>query len=141
MRAPRACHTGQSGGLSRMMASVFSNSCPREPGCMLSCQFLGWQGWGWGGIQGRLVVGLGPLGSDPHPHGQQAKASGPQVFGRLKSLLPILGVLGVSDENGEPRMQLRATWGLLILEFWTPGQELLGKGYSQKLPLPPTSPP
>lgn len=36
-------------------------------------------------------------------------------------------------------MQLRATWGLLILEFWTLGQELLGKGCSQRLPLPPTS--
>lgn len=36
-------------------------------------------GMGLGGIWGRLVVGLARLGSDPHPHGQQAKASGPWV--------------------------------------------------------------
>lgn len=31
---------------------VFSNSCPTEPGYVLSCQFPGWQGWG-GGNQGQ----------------------------------------------------------------------------------------
>lgn len=107
-------------------------------------------GTGQWGTQGRLVAGPAPLGSDPHPHGQQARGSGPQVgrLDRVKSLLPPLGVLGMSDESGEPRVQLGATWG--GCSFWNSalfwpsssalgldsglgaGQELFRKGCPQR---------
>lgn len=107
----RTCHTGQS-GLEQDEGICLLKQLPQGAWIHAFMPVPGVAGMGKGGTQGRLVAGPAPVGSDPHPHGQQAKASGPWV-GRLRvtSLLPALGILGVRDENGESKVKLGATWG------------------------------
>lgn len=45
--------------------SVFSSSCPRELGYVLSCRFPGWQGLGWGEPREGERLGQLPEGWSP----------------------------------------------------------------------------
>lgn len=111
------------------------------------------------------VAGMGERSSGwasslrtPYPCIQQAKASG-LGWGDLevKSLLPALGVQGVSDGSGEPRVQLGATSGLsrpsppqdsasfwpcsALGLGWRPARSCREKGVREVLPSHPRPPP